>query len=80
MGDSNHKENALSCLGEAEVVAGSDGNSLNSPPAQADYFLQCGIIHAILHLADVLDGQRQPFSKMGDMKPRTRKDSKKKST
>ena len=54
MEDQNHKEDALGCLGAAEVIAGVDGNSLNSPPAQADYFLQCGLVHAILHLADAL--------------------------
>ena len=55
MEEQNHKQDALSCLGAAEGIAGADGNSLNSPPAQADYFLQKGMIHAILHLADVLE-------------------------
>ncbi len=56
MEDQNHKQDALDCLREASVIAGPEGNSLNSPPAQADYFLQCGLINAILHLADVLGG------------------------
>lgn len=51
--EQDHKQDALDSLHNAEVIAGADGNSLNSSPAQADYFLQKGLIHAILHLADV---------------------------
>ena len=50
-----YQEDALVNLDRADDAAGEGAGNLNSPSDQANYFVQRGILNALLHLADVIE-------------------------